>query len=75
MNKLQIEVTLINYDSKEVINTVIKSTETDFYIQKYCETKQVYTNEGINTDWVIYLCEKKLSKRLTNFNAQSYQIK
>lgn len=74
MNKIKIQITLIDLSKKHIIETQIETLETDFYIQKYCINKEIFINDGLDVSWVFYLCEKKIKQNLNNYYIQSYKI-
>ena len=55
MNKLKIQISLIDLSKKHIIETQIETLETDFYIQKYCINKEIFINDGLDISWVFYL--------------------
>ena len=75
MEYLKIEVTLLNSNTKELFKTNIETLKSDFYLQRDCEAQKTFLCEGINIDWIVYLCNLQQIKDLNNFELNSYQIK
>ena len=74
MKNLKIKITLLNWKSKEVHSMCIESLESDFYNQSYCELKKTFLNNGLNIDWILYLCNLLSNKNLNNFSFHSYEL-
>ena len=74
MKNLKIKITLLNWKSKEVYTMNIDSLETDFYKQVYCEIKKTFLNNGLNVEWIVYLCNLSANKNLNNFSLHSYEL-
>ena len=65
------ELTFLNYKTKDVINVSVKSTIIDAFIHKQGYLELINTfNPDIN--WLTYLAEKKLNKKLNSYNLDSY---
>ncbi len=75
MKYLKVEVTLLNSNTKELFKTNIETLKSDFYLQRYCEVQKTFLSEGINIDWIVYLCNLQQIRDLNNFELNSYQIK
>ena len=75
MQYLKVEVTLLNSNTKELFKTNIETLKSDFYLQRYCEVQKTFLSEGINIDWIVYLCNLQQIRDLNKFELNSYQIK
>ena len=65
------KLTFTNWKTKDIINVTVESLTTDAYIheQGYLEL----INTGCpNVNWLTYLAEKKLDKKLNGYNLNSY---
>tara|TARA_B110000908_G_C10152048_1_gene401802 strand:+ start:779 stop:1012 length:234 start_codon:yes stop_codon:yes gene_type:complete len=63
----KIELTFINYNNKDIINVIVKSTITDAYIHEQGHLKVINTNHP-NIEWLTLLAEKETNINLNKYN-------
>jgi hypothetical protein len=65
------ELCFLNYKTKDIIYINVESIITDAYIHKQGYLELINTFHP-NIDWLTYLAEKKLNKKLNNYDLDSY---
>lgn len=65
------ELTFLNYKTKDIIYVNVESIITDAYIHKqgYLELINTFCPD---VNWLTYLAEKKLNKKLNSYDLDSY---
>ena len=67
----EFELCFLNYKTKDIIYINVESIITDAYIHKQGYLELINTFYP-NIDWLTYLAEKKLNKKLNNYYLDSY---
>ena len=62
-----LQLTFINYKTKDIINVTVQSTIMDAYIHNQGHLEMINTNYP-NIDWLTLLAEKKTNKNLNAYN-------
>ena len=62
-----LQLTFINYNTKDIINVTVKSTIMDAYIHNQGHLEMINTSYP-NIAWLTLLAEKKTNKNLNAYN-------
>ena len=68
-----LQLTFINYNTKDIINVTVKSTIIDAYIHNQGYLEMINTNYP-NIDWLTLLAEKKTNKNLNQYNLEGVDL-
>tara|TARA_R110001632_G_scaffold8733_1_gene34715 strand:+ start:352 stop:573 length:222 start_codon:yes stop_codon:yes gene_type:complete len=68
-----LELTFINYNTKDIININVESTIMDAYIHNQGYLEMINTSHP-NIDWLTFLAEKKTNKNLNQYNLHSVDL-
>ena len=67
---INLELTFVNYITKDVFNITVKSSITDAYIHEQGYLEMINTDFP-NINWLTLLAERKLAKKLNSYNLDS----
>ena len=68
-----LQLTFINYNTKDIINVTVESTIMDAYIHNQGYLEMINTNYP-NIDWLTLLAEKKTNKNLNQYNLEGVDL-
>ena len=68
-----LQLTFINYNTKDIINVTVESTIMDAYIHNQGYLEMINTNYP-NIDWLTLLAEKKTNKNLNQYNLDGIDL-
>ena len=68
-----LQLTFINYNTKDIINVTVQSTIMDAYIHNQGYLEMINTNYP-NIDWLTLLAEKKTNKNLNQYNLEGVDL-
>ena len=68
-----LQLTFINYNTKDIINITVKSTIMDAYVHNQGYLEMINTGHP-NIDWLTLLAEKKTNKNLNQYNLDGVDL-
>ena len=68
-----LELTFINYNTKDIFNVTVESTIMDAYVHEQGYLEMINTSHP-NIDWLTFLAEKKTNKNLNHYNLDGVDL-
>ena len=68
-----LQLTFINYNTKDIINVTVESTIMDAYVHKQGNLEMINTGYP-DINWLTLLAEKKTNKSLNKYDLQGVDL-